>query len=115
MGCDLARTEPLSGTVGRQTQFQRLEVSLLPLAEGEVIFPNLISLRGLGTCRGYFLELVGKEQGLVFRTWDLRAMIISSFQVRTPWVLERRLALKSTMPSQVPRLGLNGSHIVSFF
>lgn len=51
-----------------------LNAFLLPLAEGEVPFPDLISPRGQGTGRGYFLELEGEEWGLAFRTWNLQAV-----------------------------------------
>ena len=54
------------------------------------MFPDLISRRGQGTGKGYFLELVGKEQRLVFRTCSRRVCPtepdLQIFRVR--WGLE---------------------------
>ena len=79
------------------------------------MFPDLISRRGQGTGKGYFLELVGKEQRLVFRTWDLAAMIISSFQVRTPWVLERGLASQKHQALSNSKVGFKLQSYCFFF
>ena len=62
MGCDLARTEPLSGTVGRQTQFATRCLPASP-CRGRSDIPQSYQPQRTGNTQGLFFRTGGKGTG----------------------------------------------------